>query len=151
MEKIPRDIFSIGIGKTRDIKVGREKTERWSKGFLGLPKKIKIKMIDTYPHGAPVGGMGAGTIGRTPDGDFSVWHLATGRHVYENIPACQFHIYQKSEDTKVTQSLSANRPKWWQLRSFKWKYPKGQGKYSALYPRSFYEYDESTGQGKPSS
>ncbi|MBU0580658.1 MAG: glucosylceramidase [Candidatus Margulisbacteria bacterium] len=141
MKKIPTGIFSIGIGKANKIKAGKEKTERVVKGFLGLPKKIKIKMMDTYPHGAPVGGFGAGTIGRTPDGDFSVWHLATGRHVYENIPACQFHVYQKIGKKKVAQSLSANKPKWWQLSSFKWKYPKGQGKYSALYPKSFFEYN----------
>ncbi|MBU0579613.1 MAG: hypothetical protein KKA19_00395, partial [Candidatus Margulisbacteria bacterium] len=35
-------------------------------------------MIDTYPHGMPVGGFGAGTIGRTPEGDFSIWHLIPG-------------------------------------------------------------------------
>ncbi|MFC1517198.1 GH116 family glycosyl hydrolase [Candidatus Margulisiibacteriota bacterium] len=141
MKKIPEGIFSIGIGETKQVKVGREKTWRWVKGFLGIPKRIKIKMMDTYPHGAPVGGFGAGTIGRTPDGDFSVWHLATGRHVYENIPACQFHVFQKQGKKKVVQSLSASKPKGRQLSSFKWKYPKGQGKYSALYPKSFFEYN----------
>ena len=107
MKQWPQGIFSIGIGETKDIKYGREKTVQIEKGFIGIPKKVKIKMIDTYPH-------------------FSVWHLATGRHVYENVPACQFHVFQKINNNKVVQSLSAHKPKGLALRSFKWKYPKGQ-------------------------
>ncbi len=137
---IPKDIFSIGIGLTRSFKVGKEKSVRHEKGLFGIKKTVKVKMMDTYPHGAPVGGFGAGTIGRTPDGDFSVWHLNTGRHIYETLPACQFHVFQKQGKKKISQSLSANRPRGRQLRSFKWKYPKGQGTYSSIYPRSFFQY-----------
>jgi non-lysosomal glucosylceramidase len=140
MQKLPSGIFSINIGETHKIKVGKEKSVRHEKGFFWLKKTVKVKMMDTYPHGCPVGGFGAGTIGRTPDGDFSVWHLATGRHVYENLPACQFHVFQKQGKRMIAQTLSANRPRGGQLRAFKWKYPRGQGKYSALYPRSFFEY-----------
>jgi len=41
----------------------------------------------------PLGGLGAGSIGRTHRGDFARWHLDVGRHRFETIPADQFSVY----------------------------------------------------------
>ncbi len=139
MFNIPDGIFSLKFGEIKNKKVGKEKSIFIEKGFLGIQKKLRNFMIDTYPHGAPIGGFGSGTISRNPEGDFTVWHLETGRHVYENIPACQFHVFQEQNFKKVSQSLSINKPKKG-LNSFNWKFPKYDGKYSSLYPKAYYEY-----------
>ena len=37
--------------------------------------------LDDGPnHGMPLGGLGAGCIGRAPDGAFNLWHLDGGEH-----------------------------------------------------------------------
>ncbi len=110
------------------------------------PDKItgfrKIVLIDTYPHGYPIGGLGAGTIGRTPEGDFSTWTLGNGRLVYRNIPAFQFHVMQRESGKKpVAWSLSTNKPKGRELSAFNYGYPKGKGHYFASYPISGFTYD----------
>ena len=45
-------------------------------------------MIDDGPWaGVPIGGIGAGSIGRTQRGDFARWHLDVGRHRFESTAA----------------------------------------------------------------
>lgn len=58
--------------------------------------KAKFPMIDTFPHGSPLGGFGAGTLARTMYGDFAVWHLINGKHIYEPVRGCNFAVYQKT-------------------------------------------------------
>ena len=51
--------------------------------------------LDDGPwHGMPLGGFGAGAIGRSPRGDFNLWHLDGGEHIYQNLPACQFSVFE---------------------------------------------------------
>jgi len=39
--------------------------------------------LDDGPeHGAPLGGFGAGCIGRSPNGSFNLWHLDGGEHIF---------------------------------------------------------------------
>ncbi|TVQ58606.1 MAG: bile acid beta-glucosidase, partial [Spirulina sp. DLM2.Bin59] len=55
--------------------------------------------IDDGPwHGMPLGGMGAGCIGRSPRGDFNLWHLDGGEHIFNPVPACQFSIFEQVGD-----------------------------------------------------
>ena len=97
---------------------------------------------DGYWQGAPVGGMGAGTFSRTYRGDFSRWHIKAGVHKYETVYANQFAMYQKSEgDPQGTaRVLMTDHPKNGELSSWAWDYPVGAGEYSALYPKSWYDY-----------
>ena len=46
-------------------------------------------------HGAPLGGFGAGCIGRSSKGDFNLWHIDGGEHVFESMPACQFSVFEQ--------------------------------------------------------
>jgi len=119
---------------------------------IGLPladagtKKSTLEashIDDGYWQGAPVGGFGAGTFSRSYRGDFSRWHLKTGVHKYENIPANQFAMYQKSEGAAegVAQALSADHPKDGTLSKWKWDYPVGAGNYYSLYPKSWFDYN----------
>jgi non-lysosomal glucosylceramidase len=117
---------------------------------LGLPlenpggKKPEINgMIDDgYWQGAPVGGFGAGTFSRSYRGDFERWHLKTGVHKYESVPANQFSVFAKREgDTAAyAQVLATDAPANHVLGAWKWNYPVGGGEYAALYPKSWFHY-----------
>lgn len=95
-------------------------------------------MIDTFPHGAPLGGFGAGTFARTPRGDFSVWHLFNGIHIYKPLKGCNLAVFQKHKNKKTAYVLNhepdAVMPAWQALPLDK------KSEYQALYPKSFYNY-----------
>ena len=105
--------------------------------------------LDDGPwHGAPLGGFGAGCIGRSPRGDFNLWHLDGGEHVFQSFPACQFSLYEKSDlgESKAF-ALCTEAPADGSLSSWRW-YPKQgsegastTGSYHALYPRSWFTYE----------
>ena len=117
---------------------------------LGLPlenpggKKPEINgMIDDgYWQGAPVGGFGAGTFSRSYRGEFERWHLKTGVHKYESVPANQFSVFAKREgDTMAyAQVLATDAPANHTLSAWKWNYPVAHGEYGALYPKSWFRY-----------
>ena len=89
-------------------------------------------------HGAPLGGFGAGCIGRSPKGDFNLWHLDGGNHTFKNIPACQFSVFESVEGGE-TQAFAMTTD---DSTLARWqKYPAEKGTYSALYPRSWFEYE----------
>jgi non-lysosomal glucosylceramidase len=97
--------------------------------------------LDDGPwHGMPLGGFGAGCVGRSPRGDFNLWHLDGGEHIFRSLPACQFSIFEQPEDgTAQAYAMSTEPPSDGTLSSWFW-YPQEKGTYSALYPRSWYEY-----------
>ena len=98
--------------------------------------------LDDGPwHGMPLGGFGAGCIGRSSAGDFNLWHLDGGEHIFKTISSCQFSIFEKSEDGETkTYALSTKKPEDGTLSEWNW-YPKNKGTYHALYPRSWYKYE----------
>src|ERR1700752_1865241 len=93
-------------------------------------------------QGAPVGGFGAGTFSRTYRGDFSRWHIKAGVHKYETVYANEFAMYQKLEGDPAgtARVLMTDHPHNGELSSWAWDYPVGAGDYSALYPKSWYDY-----------
>jgi non-lysosomal glucosylceramidase len=102
---------------------------------------VNYPMYDDGPfNGVPIGGMGAGAIGRTFRGDFARWHLEIGKHVYEPLPACMFSVYMESGGERVAQALFTGRPEG-TLGAWQWDYPVGAGTYYALYPRAWFAYD----------
>ena len=98
--------------------------------------------LDDGPwHGMPLGGFGAGCIGRSPRGDFNLWHLDGGEHIFRSLPACQFSIFEQPEGgTAQAYALCTEPPADGSLSSWLW-YPPEKGTYSALYPRSWFEYE----------
>ncbi|MFS8118632.1 MAG: GH116 family glycosyl-hydrolase, partial [Microcoleus sp.] len=41
--------------------------------------------LDDGPwHGMPLGGFGAGCIGRSSRGDFNLWHIDGGEHIFNS-------------------------------------------------------------------
>ena len=97
--------------------------------------------LDDGPwHGMPLGGFGAGCIGRSPKGDFNLWHLDGGNHIFKSLPACQFGLYEHQEgEAPQAYALCTEAPTDGSLSRWQW-YPPQRGVYSALYPRSWYEY-----------
>ncbi|NES96349.1 MAG: bile acid beta-glucosidase [Desertifilum sp. SIO1I2] len=123
----------------------------WSRPIgLGWEKPYTVRYasnLDDGPwHGMPLGGFGAGCIGRSSRGDFNLWHLDGGEHIFRNLPACQFSVFEETADGKTqTYALSTEKPADGSLAAWHW-YPastetQSTGRYHALYPRSWYVYE----------
>lgn len=99
------------------------------------------KNADRGPwQGMPLGGLGAGCIGRSHRGDFNFWHFDSGEPIFRSLPACQFSIFERPEGGQAqAYTLCTEPPADGSLSSWTW-YPQGQGTYHALYPRSWFEY-----------
>ncbi|TAF02543.1 MAG: bile acid beta-glucosidase, partial [Nostocales cyanobacterium] len=123
---------------------------------LGWEKPYTVRYpsnLDDGPfHGMPLGGFGAGCIGRSSRGDFNLWHIDGGEHIFKNVPACQFSIFASGQ----AYALSTQPPEDGTLQSWQWyptisnvseleagKMPTPQetGTYHALYPRSWFVYE----------
>ncbi|WP_346292949.1 GH116 family glycosyl hydrolase [Sphaerothrix gracilis] len=124
--------------------------------------------LDDGPwHGAPLGGFGAGCMGRSPRGDFNLWHLDGGEHIFQTFPGCQFSLFEQAADgTTQAFALCTEAPQQ-ELPAWQW-YPLAEaetrqagdvqksenpsipvsphpqvadtGTYHALYPRSWFTY-----------
>jgi non-lysosomal glucosylceramidase len=95
----------------------------------------------------PLGGFGAGCIGRSHRGDFNLWHIDGGEHVFQSMPACQFSVFEQVGDQKQAYGLCTEAPEDGTLGAWRW-YPQhgegeksGTGSYHALYPRSWFVYE----------
>lgn len=108
--------------------------------------------LDDGPnHGMPLGGFGAGCIGRAPDGSFNLWHLDGGEHWFGTLPDCQFALFESNGDQQRAHALAvkpaadASRPGAGEpLSAWSW-YPAStaaqpSGTYAARYPLSWSHY-----------
>jgi non-lysosomal glucosylceramidase len=122
----------------------------WSRPIgLGWDKPYTVRYasnIDDGPwHGMPLGGFGAGCIGRSSRGDFNLWHIDGGEHTFKNVPACQFSVFESNSTSSQAYALSTQVPDNDTLKAWQW-YPtlpatEGTGNYHALYPRSWFVYE----------
>ncbi|OLP19683.1 bile acid beta-glucosidase [Leptolyngbya sp. 'hensonii'] len=122
----------------------------WSRSIgLGWVNPYQVRYpsnLDDGPwHGMPLGGFGAGCIGRSHRGDFNLWHVDGGEHVFQTLPACQFAIFEQGGgDPAQTLALCTAAPTDGTLSAWNW-YPastddRATGTYHALYPRSWFTY-----------
>ena len=109
--------------------------------------------LDDGPnHGAPLGGFGAGCLGRGPDGNFNLWHLDGGEHWFGVLPDCQFALHENDGDQARSHALATRPPQddsrpdsGPPLSSWSW-YPASSpehpsGSYQARYPLSAFNYE----------
>jgi len=131
----------------------------WSRPIgLGWDKPYTVRYtsnIDDGPwHGMPLGGFGAGCIGRSSRGDFNLWHIDGGEHIFQNIPACQFSVFESFGSSSQAYALCTQAPEDGSLTSWQWYPASGGGEknltsspqsltgtYHALYPRSWFVYE----------
>lgn len=120
----------------------------WSRPLgLGWDKPYTVRYasnLDDGPwHGMPLGGFGAGCFGRSPRGDFNLWHIDGGEHVFQAIPACQFSVFEQVGDQTQAYALSTesaeNCLQTWTPYPVSTK-ETSTGTYHALYPRSWFVY-----------
>jgi non-lysosomal glucosylceramidase len=132
-------------------------TASWSRAFgKGWEEPYTVRYasnLDDGPnHGMPLGGFGAGCIGRAPDGSFNLWHLDGGEHWFGVMPDCQFALFEGNGTSSRAHALAvkpeadASRPDGGEpLPSWSW-YPasnaeRSTGTYAARYPLSWSHYD----------
>lgn len=121
----------------------------WSRPLgLGWQKPYTVRYdsnLDDGPwHGMPLGGVGAGCMGRSSRGDFNLWHIDGGEHVFQPIPACQFSVFERGAGAAQAYAL-CTEPADGALAEWQW-YPASShsqttGSYHALYPRSWFVYE----------
>jgi len=129
----------------------------WSRPLgLGWEQPYTVRYasnLDDGPcHGMPLGGFGAGCIGRAPDGNFNLWHLDGGEHWFGTLPDCQFSLFEsgatgsRAHALAVKPQADASRPEAGEpLCAWDW-YPasttgRSTGTYAARYPLSWTEYE----------
>ncbi|MBD2022348.1 bile acid beta-glucosidase [Leptolyngbya sp. FACHB-36] len=124
----------------------------WSRPIgLGWQNPYTVRYasnLDDGPwHGMPLGGFGAGCVGRSPRGDFNLWHIDGGEHVFRSLPACQFSVFEQVGDQAQAYGMCTEAPEDGSLGAWAW-YPSGAGAeenatgtYHALFPRSWCVYE----------
>ncbi|HCF27033.1 MAG TPA: bile acid beta-glucosidase [Cyanobacteria bacterium UBA11049] len=119
---------------------------------LGWDKPYTVRTasnLDDGPwHGMPLGGFGAGCIGRSSRGDFNLWQVDGGEHIFQSIPACQFSVFEYSEGASHDYALCTQPSEDGSLDTWGWYPSEGKGArdedsgtYHALYPRSWFVYE----------
>ena len=101
--------------------------------------------LDDGPfHGMPLGGFGAGCIGRSHRGDFNLWHIDGGEHVFQTMPACQFSVFEQGSNRTQVYALCTEAAGDGTLSAWNGYPPSSPdastGEYHALYPRSWFVY-----------
>ena len=152
----------FGLSRLRSLlrREGRQghttPTASWSRPFgQGWESPYTVRYasnLDDGPwHGAPLGGFGAGCIGRSSKGDFNLWNIDGGEHWFGSLPDCQFALFEDNgTDTRahalaVEPEVDSSKPEEEApLSSWSW-YPastaeKSTGSYSARYPLSWFHY-----------
>jgi non-lysosomal glucosylceramidase len=121
---------------------GRARQKRAERGE-GPPLGFKLthSIDDGYNQGVPIGGLGAGSIGRSYLGDFVRWHLRIGQHEYAPSLPNQFHLrIQRGKDVFL-QTLNPRKPTGERLSSWAWGLDPKRATYHALFPRAWTQYD----------
>ncbi|XP_046895969.1 non-lysosomal glucosylceramidase [Hypomesus transpacificus] len=125
----------IGLG-LRYLKWWYKKTQVEKKApFIDMFRALPLRQI----YGAPLGGIGGGTITRGWRGEFCRWQLNPGMYHYKTVIANQFTVcLRRGGQTVYQQVLSVERPP--VLQGWNWGYCGEYAFYHALYPRAWTVY-----------
>lgn len=129
------------------IRLGRHIIEETSKGRVAVIDPLK-KRIATSCQAVPLGGIGAGSIGRSYKGDFQRWQLFPGTCEDKPVLANQFSIFiSRSDGKKYSTVLSPGIPEVLKgnnisgVGSWDWNLNGQKSTYHALYPRAWTVFD----------
>ncbi|XP_010784214.1 non-lysosomal glucosylceramidase-like [Notothenia coriiceps] len=125
----------VGLG-IRYLKWWYKKTQVEKKApFIDMFRAQPLRQI----YGAPLGGIGGGTITRGWRGEFCRWQLNPGMYHYKTVTANQFTVcLRRGGQTVYQQVLSVERPP--TLQGWNWGYCGEYAFYHALYPRAWTVY-----------
>ncbi|TNN72037.1 Non-lysosomal glucosylceramidase [Liparis tanakae] len=125
----------VGLG-VRYLKWWYKKTQVEKKApFIDMFRAQPLRQI----YGAPLGGIGGGTITRGWRGEFCRWQLNPGMYHYKTVTANQFTVcLRRGGQTVYQQVLSVERPP--TLQGWNWGYCGEYAFYHALYPRAWTVY-----------
>ncbi|KAM8882006.1 non-lysosomal glucosylceramidase [Synchiropus picturatus] len=125
----------LGLG-IRYLKWWYKKTQVERKApFIDMFRALPLRQI----YGAPLGGIGGGTITRGWRGEFCRWQLTPGMYHYKTVTANQFTVcIRRDGQTVYQQVLSVERPP--TLQGWNWGYCGEYAFYHALYPRAWTVY-----------
>ncbi len=115
--------------------------------LVSFGRTIAPENIEARKDGSacPLGGIGAGAFERLMNGNFHTWFLKPGWMVEDTVWANQFHVFMKTGEKAIAQTLSTKAPPETEgLGTWAWKYPVGKGDYFALFPKSGFSYEENT-------
>ncbi|XP_069482882.1 non-lysosomal glucosylceramidase isoform X2 [Ambystoma mexicanum] len=103
--------------------------------FIDMLNSIPLRQI----YGAPLGGIGGGTITRGWRGEFCRWQLNPGLYDYETVIEDQFTVcIRRNGQTVYQQVLSVEKPS--TLQGWNWGFCGRHAFYHALYPRAWTVY-----------
>uniref|UniRef100_A0A8C7XR32 Non-lysosomal glucosylceramidase n=1 Tax=Oryzias sinensis TaxID=183150 RepID=A0A8C7XR32_9TELE len=125
----------IGLG-IRYLRWWYKKTQVEKKApFIDMFHALPLRQI----YGAPLGGIGGGTITRGWRGEFCRWQLNPGMYHYKTVMADQFTVcLRRGGQTVYQQVLSVEHPS--TLQGWNWGYCGEYAFYHALYPRAWTVY-----------
>lgn len=105
----------FGLSALHNLRRGRSPWQppeaSWSRPFgQGWSQPYTVRYasnLDDGPnHGMPLGGFGAGCLGRGLDGAFNLWHLDGGEHWFGVLPDCQFALFEQDGDGRRAHALA---------------------------------------------
>jgi non-lysosomal glucosylceramidase len=119
----------------------RYSRERQESGFDPINMQSGGR-ADPY-QGVPLGGIGAGSIGRGWRGDFRRWQLRPGTIISAPVMADQFSLFVQREGRPgEAQVLFPGQPEDGSLSAWRWNLPAETARYNALFPRAWTEYED---------
>ncbi|CAF3473761.1 unnamed protein product [Rotaria sp. Silwood1] len=109
-------------------------------------RRAHMDFINPVPlqqiYGAPIGGLGCGTIGRGFKGEFCRYQLVPGLYEFYTVETNTFTVcIRRRHATTYCQVLTTNRLRKKGLHSWNSAFPKENGHYQALYPQSWTTYN----------
>ncbi|CAL9242910.1 unnamed protein product [Arabidopsis halleri] len=121
--------------------------EEAAKGRLAFIDPFSRHSV-TSSHGVPLGGIGAGSIGRSFQGEFQRWQLFPPKCEYEPVLPNQFSAFvSRANGKKYSTVLCPRNPKLGKqesesgIGSWDWNLKGDKSTYHALYPRSWTMYE----------
>lgn len=126
----------VGLGY-RYCKLWLKKQKDGRKPYIDHMNALTYQPI----YGAPIGGIGCGTIGRGYRGEFCRFQLVPGCYDHTTVEADQFVVcIRKKNITVYQQVLCVRKHKKGSLDSWNWNLRGEDATYHALYPRAWTVY-----------